>query len=140
MQMFSLPNVTVQVGSILFKDFASGEGAVKIGLDGEDFKLEQGGAEVIAIQVPNRTGKLTIKLKQGARENDAVSARRQAACATGQPREPFFIFDSNGSTCFSGTAVPAKPAGWGGGDSATANEWEWALEVDYANYYVGSNL
>lgn len=139
-RLFSLDRATVTIGSITMREFADGGGVVKLDLDGEDAAFTQAWGAVLAVKKNNRIGKLTIKLAQGAAENDSLSQKRAEVDATGLIRLPFAVLDQNGTTRATGTALFGKIAPIEWGSEGGSCEWAFPVAVDTPALVVGQNF
>jgi len=140
LRTFTMKHLCVTVGSVTIREWAKGEG-VSFEFDGEDSVIEQGNCDAsILIQTANNAGKLTIRLNQGAPENDTLSRQRNTCRASGVLKLPFSIIDVDGTSMITGQCAYGKPAGLKRGDSANPSEWQFIAEVTPEEYTVGQNF
>lgn len=139
-RLFSLDRATVTIGSIIVREFADGGGAVKLELDGEDGGFTQAWGAVLAVKKLNKIGKLTLKIAQGAAENDALSRKRAEVDATGLIRLPFSVQDQNGTTMATGTCLFGKVAAIEWGTEGSSGEWTFPVAIDPPALVVGQNF
>lgn len=137
---FTMNHLATTIGNVSIREWAKGEG-VSFEFDGEDSTIEQGNCDAsILIQTANNVGTLTVRLNQGAAENDALSRQRNICRASGILKLPFSVVDVDGTSLITGQCAYKKPAGLKRGDSANPSEWTFSCEVDPEGYNVGMNF
>lgn len=131
--------VTVVFGGAILTGYAE-DSFIKIEMSTEAFTMHVGGdGEVSRTRNVDRTGKVTVKLKQTSDSNDILSAFYTADITSLQGYLPVIVKDNAGRTLAAGSSawiqkLPDTEFG------KEIGEREWILDVADLNYFVGGNV
>lgn len=131
--------VTVVFGGAILTGYAE-DSFIKIEMSTEAFTMHVGGdGEVSRTRNVDRTGKVTVKLKQTSDSNDILSAFYTADITSLQGYLPVIVKDNAGRTVAAGSSawiqkLPDTEFG------KEIGEREWIIDVADLNYFVGGNV
>lgn len=131
--------VTVVFGGAILTGYAE-DSFIKIEMSTEAFTMHVGGdGEVSRTRNVDRTGKVTVKLKQTSDSNDVLSAFYAADITSLQGYLPIIVKDNAGRTVAAGSSawiqkLPETEFG------KEIGEREWILDVADLDYFVGGNV
>jgi len=131
--------VTVVFGGAILTGYAE-DSFIKIEMSTEAFTMHIGGdGEVSRTRNVDRTGKVTVKLKQTSDSNDILSAFYTADITSLQGYLPIIVKDNAGRTVAAGSSawiqkLPDTEFG------KEVGEREWILDVADLDYFVGGNI
>lgn len=131
--------VTVVFGGAILTGYAE-DSFIKIEMSTEAFTMHVGGdGEVSRTRNVDRTGKVTVKLKQTSDSNDILSAFYTADITSLQGYLPVIVKDNAGRTLAAGSSawiqkLPETEFG------KEIGEREWVLDVADLDYFVGGNV
>lgn len=131
--------VTVVFGGAILTGYAE-DSFIKIEMSTEAFTMHVGGdGEVSRTRNVDRTGKVTVKLKQTSDSNDILSAFYTADITSLQGYLPVIVKDNAGRTLAAGSSawiqkLPDTEFG------KEIGEREWIIDVADLNYFVGGNV
>lgn len=131
--------VTVVFGGAILTGYAE-DSFVKVETNNEAFTTHVGGdGEVSRTRNVDRTGKVTVKLKQSSDSNAVLSALYIADMTSLQGYLPIIVKDNNGSTLAAGSSawISKLPDAEFGKE---IGEREWIIEVADLEYFIGGNL
>lgn len=131
--------VTVVFDGAILTGYAE-DSFIKIEMSTEAFTMHVGGdGEVSRTRNVDRTGKVTVKLKQTSDSNDILSAFYTADITSLQGYLPVIVKDNAGRTLAAGSSawiqkLPDTEFG------KEIGEREWIIDVADLNYFVGGNV
>jgi len=137
---FSLSGLPLAIAGVVIREFAEGSDVVALDFANEPWEMQQDYLSSIAIEKPCRKATLTVKLAQGAPENEQLYQKHLACLAGGRPWIPVSFFDANGTSYLTCQGIFGKVPKQGFGTAASPLEWTFTLDVPVEAFNLGQNL